>query len=61
MYYEKIELNNTMNKDVKMNNKSSMLSYKTSQEKAIQVSMVANPNTNTMNKYITIECPISNT
>ena len=59
-YYEKIKLNNTMNENVDMDNNSSTLSYETSLEKTIRVSMVANPNNNMINKCIIIEHPISN-
>jgi len=40
-YYEKMELNNTMDIDVDIDNNSPALFYKTSQEKALQVSKVA--------------------
>ena len=40
-----------------MENDSPKLFYETSQEKAIQVSMAADPNRNILNKYVTIECP----
>ena len=59
-YYEKIELNNAINKDVDMVNDFLALSYEISQKKAIQVSMAADSNTNTLNKYIIIEYSISN-
>ena len=39
-------------------NKGPGLSYKTVQEQAIHVSMVADSSNNTLNKYITIKCPI---
>jgi len=40
-YYEKMEHNNALNKDVDMDNDSLILSYKKSQKKAIQVSKMA--------------------
>ena len=58
-YYERMECNNSLNKDVDIDNDSPWLSYKTSQEQANHVSMMADPNNNMMNKYVTIECPTS--
>ena len=49
-----------MNKDVDMNKDSLALSYKTSQKKAIQVSKVADPNNNTLNKCVNIDQSILN-
>ena len=45
-YHKRIEHNNAMIKDIYMNNVSSKLSYKTTQEKAIQVSKAADTNNN---------------
>ena len=45
-YHEKIERNNAMNINVNMDNFSPKLSYKTSQEKAFQVSKAAKHPTN---------------
>ena len=59
-YHKKMELNNTINENVKIDDDSPILSYEISQEKAIQVSIAANPNNNTLNKYIMIKCPTSN-
>ena len=50
-----MEYNNGLNKDVNMDNNSPQLSYETSQEEAICVSIVADLNNNTMNKHVTIE------
>ena len=50
-YHERIEHNNAMNVDVNMDNNSLALSYETSQEKAIQVSEVADPQTNIMSQH----------
>jgi len=51
VYHESIEHNNAMNVDIDMDNNSLALPYKTSQKKAIQVSEVANPQTNVMSQY----------
>ena len=48
-----------MNKDIKIDDDSSTLSYEISQEKVIRVSMVADSNNNTINKYVMIKCPTS--
>ena len=56
-YYERMECNNSLNKDIKMDNDSPRLSYETYQEQAICVSKVADPSNNTLNKYILIKCP----
>ena len=53
-YHDKIECNNALNEDVNMNNNSSVLLYKTSQEKAIQVSKAANPYNNILNKHVSV-------
>ena len=45
-YYTKMKCNNTMIEDINMDNDSSDLSYKTTQEKAIWVSKVVNNNNN---------------
>ena len=50
-YHEKMELNNTMDIDVNINNNSPTLFYKTSQEKALQVSKVAVQQANMRNKH----------
>jgi len=50
-----MELNNAMNVDIKMEDDSPQLSYETFQEKAIQVSIVADPNRNMLNKCVTIK------
>ena len=54
-----MECNNKLNNDIEMNNDSEGpgLSYKTVQEQAIHISMVADSSNNTLNKYITIKCP----
>jgi len=57
-YYERIECNNSLNKDIKMDNDSPELSYETYQEQAICVSKVADLSNNTLNKYILIKYPI---
>lgn len=59
MYHERMKLNNTINKDIKIDDNFPMLSYETSQKKAIRVSIVANLNSNMMNKHVTIKCPTS--
>ena len=56
-YYERMECNNSLNKDIKMDNDSPRLSYETYQEQAICVSKMADPSNNTLNKYILIKCP----
>ena len=58
-YYERMEYNNNLNKDVKIDNNSNnlRLSCKTFQEKAIYVSKAPDPLNNTLNKHVTIECP----
>ena len=61
VYHEKMELNNAINKNIDIVDDSPILSYKISQEKAIQVSMVVDPNTNMLNKHVTIKCSTSNT
>jgi len=53
-----MELNNTINVDIKMEDDSPQLSYETSQEKTIRVSMAANPNRNMLNKCVTIKHPV---
>ena len=50
-YHERMEHNNAMNVDININNNSLALSYETSQEKAIQVSEVADPQTNIMSQH----------
>ena len=50
-YHEKMELNNTMDIDVDINNNFPALFYKTSQEKALQVSKVAVQQANMRNKH----------
>jgi len=54
VYHEKMEHNNALNEDIDMDDDPLALSYKTSQEKAIRVSMVADPNTGTLNKRVTV-------
>ncbi|KAL9714157.1 hypothetical protein Ac2012v2_8354 [Leucoagaricus gongylophorus] len=54
VYHEKMEHNNALNEDIDMDDDPPALSYKTSQEKAIRVSMVADPNTGTLNKRVTV-------
>ena len=58
-YYERMECNNNLNNDIKMNNDSEGpgLSYETVQEQAICVSIVADLSNNTLNKHVTNECP----
>jgi len=58
-YHVRIECNNNLNNDIEMNDDSEdfELFYKTTQEQAIHVSMMANPSNNMLNKHITIECP----
>ena len=51
VYHERMECNNAMNIDVDMDNNSPALSYKTLQEKAIQVSEAADPQTNMMSQH----------
>ena len=58
-YHERMELNNAMNVDIDMEDDSPRLSYETSQEKAIRVSMATDPNRNTLNKRVIIERPAS--
>jgi len=53
-YHEKMECNNTLNNDIDMDDDSPVLSYETSQEKAIQVSMAADLNTGMLNKHVTV-------
>ena len=52
-----MEYNNSLNEDINMDDNSFQLSYETSQEQAIYVSMVADSNNNMMNKCVTIEHP----
>ena len=47
VYHEKMKYNNAMNDNVNMDDFSPELSYETSQEKALQVSKVAEHPTNT--------------
>ena len=54
-YYERMEYNNGLNKDINMNNDSPQLSYKTPQEQAIHGSMVAGSNNNMRKKHVMIE------
>ena len=57
IYHERIELNNTMNVNINIENNFPRLSYETSQKKTIRVSMATDPNRNTLNKCVIIECP----
>ena len=50
-YYEKMELNNAMVMNNKMNNISPALFYETDQEKALQVNKIAKQQVNTRFKY----------
>ena len=50
-----MEYNNSLNEDINMDDDSPQLSYETSQEQAIYVSMVADSNNNMMNKHVTIK------
>ena len=59
-YYKRIENNNGLDEDFNMEDDSPQLSYVTLKEQANHVSTVANPNTNTTNKYVLIEYSISN-
>jgi len=45
MYHERIEHNNSLNKDIKIDDDNPGLSYKIDQEQAIRVSKAANPPT----------------
>ena len=58
-YHERMEYNNKLNNNIKMNDKSEgpVLFYETIQEQAIDVSMVADLSNNTLNKCVTIEHP----
>jgi len=58
-YHERIEHNNSLNEDIKMDENSPGLSYKTYQEQAIYISKTADPSNNMLNKCILIECPTS--
>ena len=55
MYYKRMKYSNSLNKDIKMDNNNTGLSYKTHQEQAIYVSKVANFLNNTLNKHVLIE------
>jgi len=55
-YYERIEYNNSLNEDIKIDEDSPRLFYKTYQEQAIHVSKAANPSNNTLNKHVPIKC-----
>ena len=61
LYYEKMKLNNNLNKDINMENDSPQLSYVMSKEKANHISIITNSNNNTIDKHILIEHPISST
>ena len=57
-YHKRIEYNNSLNKDIEIDEDSTRLSYETYQEQAICVSKAADPSNNTLNKHVLIECPI---
>jgi len=59
MYHERMEHNNSLNKDIKMDDNNPGLSYETYQEQVICISKVADPPNNTLNKCVLIECLIS--
>ena len=58
-YHKKIEYNNSLKKDVDIDNDSPWLSYETLQEQAIHASMVAGPNNNIRKKCVMIKHPTS--
>jgi len=58
-YYERMEYNNGLNEDINMGDDSPQLSYVMSKEQANHISMVADPNNNTINKCVLIEHSIS--
>jgi len=58
-YHERMECNNSLNKDIKMDKDSPGLFYKTHQEQAICVSKAADLSNNILNKHVLIECPTS--
>ena len=58
-YHERMECNNSLNKDIKMDEDSSGLFYKTHQEQAICVSKAADLSNNILNKHVLIERPTS--
>ena len=60
VYYERIKYNNTINKNIDMDEDSPILFYETSQEKVIQVSKAADPNNNILNKHVNINWPTTN-
>ena len=55
-YHVRMECNNN---DIEMNDDSEGfgLSYETTQEQALHISMVADPSNNTLNKCVTTKCP----
>ena len=55
IYYERIKHNNSLDEDFNMGDNSPQLSYVIPKEQTNHVSIVADPNNNTMNKYILIE------
>lgn len=55
IYYERIKHNNSLDEDFNMRDDSPQLSYVISKEQTNHVSIVADPNNNTMNKYILIK------
>ena len=50
VYHKRMECNNAMNIDINIDNNSPALSYETFQEKASQVSEIADPQTNIMSQ-----------
>ena len=60
VYHKRMKHNNTINEDIDIDDNSLVLSYETSQKKAIQVSKTANSQTNTLNKYVIFDHFTSN-
>jgi len=54
-----MEHNNSLNKDIEMDNDNPGLSYETHQEQAIHISKVADSPNNMLNKRVPIKHPIS--
>ena len=55
IYYERMKHNNSLDEDFNMGDNSPQLSYVIPKEQTNHVSIVADPNNNTINKYILIE------